>query len=82
MIVHRTTKFLFLLAQAEISCPVAKGCWLRIATRGVGAGGGYPLLLVGVWGGGGVPRKILKIKMPNPAFWLYFFANFSHKNYT
>jgi hypothetical protein len=40
--------------------------------RRVGAGGGLPPPAGG--GMGGLPQKILKIKMPNP-------ANFSHKKY-
>jgi hypothetical protein len=31
-------------------------------------------------GFGSLLREILKIKMPNPAFWLYFLANLSLEN--
>jgi hypothetical protein len=48
--------------------------------RGVGAGGGLPPPAGG--GKGVLLRKILKLKMPNPTFWLYFYAKFSQKSIT
>jgi hypothetical protein len=40
---------------------------------------GVYLILLGEGGAGGLPQKILKLKMPNLAFWLYFSAKLSQK---